>query len=94
MLETLADTRSMFDSDEFGIEIYDSAGVLYVGIKDHNFDQSLQVNGRRTGIRLVNEDAALIAVDSVITEKLTDTEYTIRAREQGARTTLFILEQI
>lgn len=93
MIEELSDTRAMFDSGEFAELIYLGAGIEILGIFDQNFDDALDVNGRRTGIRCVNTDVTAVAIGSTLTIKSSDVTYTVRAKEQGARTTLLILEQ-
>lgn len=96
MIETLADTRSLFAGS--GVEVYLGAGNQVEAIFDQVFDESLEVAGRRTGVRLPTVDADLIAIDATITVKdsytdpITETDYIVRAKETGQRTTLLILE--
>ena len=92
-LETLEDTRAMFDTGEFAKRFYIGAGIYVDGILDNNFDQSLDTNGRRTGIRFVSADVETVAVGSNITDDITKSVYIVRERETGARTTLLILER-
>ena len=92
-LETLEDTRAMIDTGEFARRFYIGAGVYADGIMDNNFDQSLDTNGRRTGIRFVSAYVTTAAVGSSITDVNAEIGYIIRERETGARTTLLILER-
>jgi len=100
MIETEADTRALFEQNDFarGVAVVGQSGEL-LGIFDQNFDNALDVNGRRTGLRIVNEDVDLfnLAVASVLIfdrNLSTEKKYTVRALEAGQRTTLLILEQI
>ena len=93
MIETVDDLRAMLDVDEFAKRINIGAGVLIDGVIDNNFDQSLDINGRRTGIRCVSVDVSTLAIGTTITEVIANTDYIVRAKESGARTTLLILEQ-
>ena len=92
VIETLADTQSLFDKDDFGIEVHIGSGRYVVGVFDQNFDASLEVNGRRTGLRLESSAALEVAINSTITLVESDAAYYVRAKEPGARTTLLILE--
>jgi hypothetical protein len=92
-IETLADLRSLLDPDEFAVK-FDLAGVSVIdGVLDNNFDQSLDINGRRTGLRCVSVDVATLAIGTTITDVVAETDYIVRAKESGARTTLLILER-
>jgi hypothetical protein len=92
-IETLEDTRAMFDAKEFARRFYIGGGVFIGGVLDNNFDQSLDTNGRRTGIRCVTQDVVTLAIGTTITDVDAETDYIVREKEQGARTTLLIMEQ-
>jgi hypothetical protein len=92
-METLDDTRAMFDVSEFARRFYIGGGVFIGGVLDNNFDQELDVNGRRTGIRCVSVDVATLAVGTTITDVDAAIDYIVREKESGARTTLLIMEQ-
>ena len=83
----------MFDANEFARRFYIGGGVFVGGVIDNNFDQSLDINGRRTGIRCVSSDVSTLAVGTTITDVEAETDYLVREKEQGARTTLLIVEQ-
>ena len=91
-IETLEDTRSMFDSGEFAEVVYLGAGIDILGIFDSNFDESLDINGQRLGLRCINTDVTGVSIGSSLTIKSTAGIYTVRAKEIGARTTLLVLE--
>ena len=93
-LETLDDTRAMIDTGEFARRFYLGAGVYVDGVLDNNFDQSLDINGRRTGIRCVSVDVATLAVGSNVVDVNAATTYILREKESGARTTLLIMERV
>jgi len=99
MLESIEDTRAMFDENENAerAQINGSDNFI-IGAFDQNFDNALDFNGRRTTFRVVNSDVTeySIAVGTVLVlRENTDDEisYTVRALEPGARTTLLIFEQ-
>lgn len=91
VIETIEDTRAMFDSGEFAELVYLGANITILGIFDTNFDESLNVNGTRTGIRCINGDVGGVSIGASI--KVKGSYFTVRAKEQGARTTLLILER-
>lgn len=93
MIETELDTRAMIDKNEFADLIYLGANINIFGILDHNYDQSMDINGRTTVLRCYYEDVNSVAIGSTLKHVRTDTTYTVRAKENGARTTLLILEQ-
>lgn len=100
MIETDTDTRAFFDSDEFAFNVaIQNSNKCLVGIFDQNFDQSLSVNGRRTGLRIMNFDLIQmeISVNQILVfdaDTKDEASYTIRAIERGRRTALLILEQL
>ena len=94
MIETELDTRALLDENDFADVIYLGANVEIFGILDHNHDQSFDINGRRTGLRCISTDVSGVSIGSTVLHKRSDTTYTVRAKEKGARTTLLILEQV
>lgn len=84
----------MFDSGEFANVVYLGANIEILGIFDSNFDQSLAVNGTRTGIRCMSIDVTGVSIGSTLSIPALDATYTVRAKEKGARTTLLILERM
>lgn len=92
-VETLADLRAMMSETDFAIRVILADQSEVIGVFDQNFDQALEINGRRTTLRVVNEDSTTVAVGQTLTLKEAKTVYTVRAIEKGARTTVFILEQ-
>ena len=93
MIETAIDTRAMIDRNDFAVVVDLRTGVCFDGVLDHNHDLSMDINGRRTGVRLVNDDADQIPIGQVLDIGDPPEAYTVRAKEQGARTTLLVLEQ-
>jgi len=94
MIETIEDTRSFFDSGEFAEVVYLGANISILGIFDSNFDETIDITGRRVGLRCINSDVTGVNIGASITINRIDAMYTVRAKEVGARTTLLILEQI
>lgn len=92
-LETLADLRSMLDVDEFATAFNIGSNTTIDGVLDNNFDQSLDINGRRTGIRCASADVSALAIGTTITAVVAKVDYIVREKESGQRTTLLILEQ-
>lgn len=93
VMETADDLRAMLDVQEFARWFNIGAGVIVAGVIDNNFDQSLDVNGRRTGVRCITSDISDLAVGQTITDITLETNYIVREKETGARTTLVILER-
>jgi len=91
-IETVEDTRSFFDSGDFAEVVYLGANLSILGIFDSNFDDSLDVNGQRIGLRCINIDVVGVSIGASITITSTAGIYTVRAKEVGQRTTLLILE--
>ena len=83
----------MFDSGEFAEVVYLGANITILGIFDQNFDESLNVNGQRVGLRCINMDVTGVSIGANITIERTDGIYVVRAKEVGARSTLLILER-
>lgn len=94
MLETVADLRSMFDPEEIASVFDIGGGACINGVLDNNFDQSLDINGRRTGVRCVSLDVSGLAVATTIKDLSGGNSYIVREKESGARTTLLILERV
>lgn len=100
MIETESDTRAMFDTGDFALSVKISGGPdSVIGIFDQNFDQTYEINGRRTGFRIYIADLVdlNISVGSVLIfnhNQTDESSYTVRAIERGARTALLILEQL
>jgi len=90
VIETPTDLKSLVDEFDFGTIVDLGSGVEVVGVFNRDFDQTLDVNGRRTTFRVVSADADLISIDQTITIGLAD--YIVRAKERGERTTVLILE--
>lgn len=92
-IESLDDTRAMFDLDDFARRFYIGGGCFIKGILDNNFDQSLDINGRRTGVRTISADVTTLAVGTTITDVDLAIDYIVREKESGNRTTLLIVER-
>ena len=93
VMETADDLNALFDINEFGKRFYIGSGEFVVGVLDNNFDQSIDINGRRTGLRCPSEAVADVLVGGQITDVDAAAAYTVREKESGERTTLLILER-
>lgn len=95
MLETETDLRSLFDVTATALSYRISGSATeFVGVKDSNYDDALDVNGRKTGLRVMSIDITNLTVDAVLIEGSTGDQFTVRAMQPGARTTLLVLEPI
>jgi len=96
--ETLSDTQSLFDSLDSGVVVYLGGGNNAAGVFDRVFDEGLEINGHRSAVRIINSDADLVAVDAAIkitdsyTDPPTETNFIVREKQRGQRTTLLVLE--
>lgn len=99
-LETLADTRSLL-ADGNSVTVYLGADNYADAVFDQVFDDGLEIGGKRSAVRLANVDADLVdidaeirVIDSYTDDPVSETDYYVREKQPGQRTTLLILEAV
>lgn len=94
-IETLADTRALFNGDDFA-EQFNVVGNndTLRGLFSQGFAQSYDINGRESILRCVNEDTADLAIGDQLDRAATADRYTLREIRQHQRTTELVLEQV